>query len=282
MRKYAITTPASRLKRWTDFMEDVGRAHKPLDDTLKSHFKAAKIDMPAVKDLQNRMVGMTQEHKKSWLDSHATDIRETLTVNTIKMGRSLRPGLLSIVKDAGQKRMDNLHKEGYIQEKLKFNPKPIQDFIDDREDKILATVDTTIDRLSSVVATNLIYDSLDKIPEDMEERLFAQKEIINTTEACALNNMADLEAVKQSGAKLKKIWVSSHDILVRDTHTEAEDRYAKGIDLDVDFEVGDDLMQAPGEGDDPGENINCRCSLDYLESEDYEPEEEEPEPEEEQ
>ena len=267
MRKYRWTTPQSRKRTWSDFAESVSKSHKVLDDTLKKHFQSSKVDMGAVKDIHDKIKDKTQDERKAWLHSHIKDVRETISLDKTKLSRSLRPGLLNITKSAGQKRMDDLYKEGYTQHREKFVVKPLTDLLDDREDKILATVDTTIDRLTGVIISNLITDTIDLIRAEMFDSMFSQRSTIDTTEATILNNMADLEAVKQSGAKLLKVWVTQQDTAVRDTHTDAEDKYAHGIPLDEDFEIGEDSMQAPGEGDDPANVCNCRCTIDYVEEE---------------
>ena len=90
--------------------------------------------------------------------------------------------------------------------------------------------------------------------------------LIARTETIAAVNFADVDAVEQSGVadKLQKHWLSSRDGAVRDTHLAAENRYAeKGIGVDELFEVGEDVMVAPGNGSVAAENVNCRCTLTY-------------------
>ena len=92
--------------------------------------------------------------------------------------------------------------------------------------------------------------------------------LIARTETISALNSSDLEAVQQAGMdkQLLKHWLSSRDSHVRDTHLEADQRYrANGIPIDETFEVGGDSMLAPGEGNDPAEVCNCRCTLYYTE-----------------
>ncbi len=93
--------------------------------------------------------------------------------------------------------------------------------------------------------------------------------LIARTETISATNEADLEAVHQSGLeeKLLKHWLTAGDENVRETHVKAGRDYEDGIPIDEEFRVGADLMQAPGGGSDPGENINCRCTLYYTEIE---------------
>jgi len=67
----------------------------------------------------------------------------------------------------------------------------------------------------------------------------------------------------QSGIELFKIWINVGDSRVRDSHSEMDDY--PPIKLDEAFQVGNSLMQYPG---DPNggiqETIRCRCTLDYI------------------
>jgi len=58
----------------------------------------------------------------------------------------------------------------------------------------------------------------------------------------------------------KKSWLSSRDDNVRDSHRQAESRYAEGISLEVPFQVGGDFLMYPGDpGGSAAQIINCRC-----------------------
>ena len=60
-----------------------------------------------------------------------------------------------------------------------------------------------------------------------------------------------------------KTWLTAGDEHVRPSHVQAGQQYADGIPIDDLFQVGDDEMDAPGNGSDPAEAINCRCALGY-------------------
>jgi hypothetical protein len=89
--------------------------------------------------------------------------------------------------------------------------------------------------------------------------------LISRTEVMAGNNMADILAIRQAGIedKVLKTWITAGDEAVRPTHVAAGARYADGIPIGDMFQVGDDEMDAPGNGSDPAETINCRCALGY-------------------
>jgi phage portal protein BeeE len=109
----------------------------------------------------------------------------------------------------------------------------------------------------SVIADTLreTFDSYDKY----------RAPLIARTETIAASNKADLLAIRQAGIeeKVAKTWLTAGDENVRPTHVQAGEQYADGIPIDEMFEVGDDEMDAPGNGSDPAETINCRCALGY-------------------
>jgi uncharacterized protein with gpF-like domain len=89
--------------------------------------------------------------------------------------------------------------------------------------------------------------------------------LISRTEVMAGNNMADILAIRQAGIeeKVLKTWITAGDENVRPTHMDAGARYEDGIPIGEMFRVGDDEMDAPGNGSDPGENISCRCAMGW-------------------
>jgi phage portal protein BeeE len=89
--------------------------------------------------------------------------------------------------------------------------------------------------------------------------------LISRTEVMAGNNMADILAIRQAGIedKVLKTWITAGDENVRPTHMEAGARYSDGIPIGEMFQVGNDEMDAPGNGSDPAEVINCRCAMGY-------------------
>lgn len=87
---------------------------------------------------------------------------------------------------------------------------------------------------------------------------------IATTETGAVYETARLETFRAAGITLKG-WLTSQDDRVRDSHREAERKYADGIPLDDFFEVGRAKLLFPldsaNAGDAAEEVINCRCIL---------------------
>jgi len=92
-----------------------------------------------------------------------------------------------------------------------------------------------------------------------------QRERIARTEIHKATEKGHMEGARQSGLHLKKAWLAAMDNRTRDTHREAHSRYQRNpIDLDEPFRVGGDLMDAPGQGSNPAENINCRCTVTHT------------------
>jgi uncharacterized protein with gpF-like domain len=91
--------------------------------------------------------------------------------------------------------------------------------------------------------------------------------LIAQTETISAMNMADLLSVEQSGLdeQLLKCWLSARDSHVRESHQQADKNYSNGIPTDEMFQIDGDEMLAPGSGQAPEENINCRCTLIYVE-----------------
>jgi len=65
--------------------------------------------------------------------------------------------------------------------------------------------------------------------------------------------------MKAAGVELKS-WLTSRDKDVRDSHRNAEQKYAEGIPLEQPFEVDGELLMYPGDPAGSAANIiNCRC-----------------------
>lgn len=86
---------------------------------------------------------------------------------------------------------------------------------------------------------------------------------IATTEVASISNYGSLMGAFQSEVDLLKSWVNVGDELVRNSHVEMEIHPA--IELDEYFQVGDSLMQYPGDPNGSSDEIvNCRCTLFYA------------------
>jgi hypothetical protein len=99
------------------------------------------------------------------------------------------------------------------------------------------------------------------------ERWASDARTIARTEVIGAVNMGKLGSAHASAAVLGvdvsqvvKEWVATNDGRTRPTHSEAQG--ATVVGLDATFSVGDSELDAPGDPfGDPGEVINCRCTV---------------------
>jgi len=124
-------------------------------------------------------------------------------------------------------------------------------------DKLRTTIIDGINEGESIV--NLT-DRIEQVYEGYTKYSGFDAERIARTETIGAANQGALESYKQADVE-KKGWLSTRDGRVRDTHREAEDRYADGIPVDKNFNVGAGSGPAPGQMGVAEEDINCRCSL---------------------
>jgi phage portal protein BeeE len=129
---------------------------------------------------------------------------------------------------------------------------------------------TTFDDIKAVLRQGFSEGKpLSAIADTLRERFDSYDKyrapLISRTEVMAGNNMADILAIRQAGIedKVLKTWITAGDENVRPTHVDAGARYEEGIPIGEMFQVGDDEMDAPGNGTDPAETINCRCAMGY-------------------
>ncbi len=82
-------------------------------------------------------------------------------------------------------------------------------------------------------------------------------ERIARTEIIATSNQSSLSTYEEYGVH-KKEWLAALDERTRESHLQANGQV---VGIDEDFKVGNDMMPAPGQGSDPAEVINCRCTI---------------------
>ena len=164
--------------------------------------------------------------------------------------------------------------------KFDLNDPRVVKWIGDRlDDTSETTAQTTIDATRASLRTDFENgEPLLKISEHLRDYFTGAKtwraNLIARTEATAATAQASLEAVDQMdlGDQVGKSWLTENDPKVRDSHQAAGERYADGTDaedgevmgVDDEFEVGDDKMVAPGNGDEADENCGCRCGVAWM------------------
>lgn len=92
--------------------------------------------------------------------------------------------------------------------------------------------------------------------------------MIARTEVISQSNKISLNAANQTGDRLLKFWIYTHDTRTRKTHKKAGIEYdkTKAIPLDKKFKVGKATLDHPADRntDHKEEIYNCRCTLGYV------------------
>lgn len=189
-----------------------------------------------------------------------------------RLANQAMPVIRHIVEQSGKRRIARILQQKRLKQAFFFNvdDPAIVKWIGERMRRFSREVTgTTFDEIERIVREGFTAGQPLAVVADQLRETFASWEqyrapLIARTETIAAMNTGDLEAVKQSGLEMRKCWLTAMDERVRETHADAGVRYAGGIPLNEEFVVGRDRMQAPGNGTDPGENINCRCTLYYI------------------
>lgn len=103
----------------------------------------------------------------------------------------------------------------------------------------------------------------------LEKIIPYRSEVIARTEVISASNLGTREGALSTDLPLRKTWIGTFDGRIRESHSEATDRYNDdgAIDMDEPYEVGDSQLMYPGDpSGDPGEIINCRCVEGYITS----------------
>ena len=106
--------------------------------------------------------------------------------------------------------------------------------------------------------SNRVLDETDDVYEEMDS---TRSMLIARTESMASVNFGTVETYRADGVGQKE-WLATQDDRTRDDHQIGEgwgEPYI--VDIDEDFEVGGDTMDAPGNGSDASQNCNCRCTV---------------------
>lgn len=191
---------------------------------------------------------------------------------------SVDPVIRVIIQESGQDRLDFLTgttKAADVGLEYNINDTSALQWLGDRLDAFSKNVTgTTFDEIDAILREGYNEGKpVAAIASDLTERFASWEKWrapqIARTETTAASNYADLDSVKHAGLQgtLLKGWLPAGDEHTRDTHSAAGAQYAEGIPLNQSFMVGADEMDAPGCGGLPEENINCRCTLFYIERE---------------
>lgn len=101
----------------------------------------------------------------------------------------------------------------------------------------------------------------DRIEEVYRFAVEGRAERIARTEIISAANAGTMDGMEKTGVQ-KKSWLSSRDGKVRDSHRALEDLGAVGIREPFVSPVTGEKLQFPGDpAADPGEIVNCRCTV---------------------
>lgn len=177
---------------------------------------------------------------------------------------------LAIIEDFGQDTWDLLkrQKPKEIKEMKAFDPwsENILAWVRNRAADLITNVtETTKDLIRNVIAIGMDEgQSVSEVAKAIRERYesFSQRrsEVIARTETVSASNYGSMASAQQTGLNPMKVWVSSRDKRVRDTHEGVD---GVMIPINEEFSVGGDRMLHPGGGSLAKENVNCRCTLSY-------------------
>ena len=134
--------------------------------------------------------------------------------------------------------------------------------------RVSGITDTVRDKIKSIVKEAV---GSDMAPAEIARRLRqeigdfgkARSETIARTEShttvMSAQYDASIEAQKEFDIRMDKVWVSTADDRTRETHRDAN---MQQVPFDQPFKIGDTTLMHPGDPNgDPGEIINCRCTM---------------------
>jgi hypothetical protein len=257
---------------WKTFVKNAAACEPMFQKAMQQVFqRQAKevidnLEREGVK-VKSNIAGWGRQKVRTWLAEHKDKIKKiNFDKNEWieKTTKALTPAYNETLQIAGQARMDE-----YSTEKAKaefnINFASTAKWKGSKLREVSKQITgTTFDQVELILQNGFEEnESLGTISTKLRES-FDQSEVgragnIARTEATRTYNRGDLEGVRQMHleSKLLKFWITGSN--PRDTHVEAGDNYdeSNAIDIDEDFKVGDDSMDAPGDGDLPEEVCNC-------------------------
>jgi len=217
-------------------------------------------------ELEAVLAKLPKADKESW-----RKVNIDKEIEQKKLVETATPYIQEIMVRYGQERLEDMLSMKAAVFRFNVNDPAVKQWIGDRMARFSRQVTgTTFDEIAEIIKAGFGEGlPLSTIAQNLRDKFAIWNKyrapLMSRTETISAMNRADIFAVEQAGLKeqLKKHWLSARDSYVRETHRQAEKRYAAGIEVDKMFIVGRDSMLAPGLGSDPRENINCRCALYY-------------------
>lgn len=215
-----------------------------------------------------------KEDYKYIADSFAND-GIVPNLDTVKWKKKMLPAAINIVFDHGSKVMADIKKEA-----MKFSPQIVMqnEFDFNLTDEIMNFLNDWFE-IRAAIYNETTLESVYRIIKQGQEEGLNTREIavrvdesgalqeyravrISRTETVGLQNYSTMQSAKQSDVVEQKVWVSSRDSRVRDTHRDADGQI---VGIDESFMVDGIKMKYPGDPNgSAAEVINCRCAISYV------------------
>jgi hypothetical protein len=259
---------ATRTRRWRRFVSRQAPWEKLVTSQMKGYFRGMGSEVIArLHKLGPRVEAQYAGWSRKAVQEHIAkkgvgdDINIVKKTEAARLQLLVKPPVTALVEEGGKRILRELG----VDMAFNVNDPKVAKWLGSRMDMFSREVaGTTFDDIQailrqgfsdgkplSVIADTLreTFDSYDKYRAPLIARM----------ETIAAFNKADLLAIRQAGIeeKVVKTWLTAGDENVRPTHVQAGQQYADGIPIDEMFQVGDDEMDAPGNGSDPAETINC-------------------------
>lgn len=224
------------------------------------------------KNIKGNINGWGANKVRRWLSQHKDRLVD-ININKIEEANRLAaeavPIYTEIIKEVGGERLA----EFGVDIAFNVNDPAVQTWIGERLKSTSKDIqETTFNDIQAILREGFqegvgLVEVADRIKAKFESWDKGRALMISRTETISASNFSDLESVKQSGLekRLRKFWLNEVD--ARETHQIAGSVYASdgAIEINGNFQVGADSMKAPGNGSLAEENINCRCTLGYVE-----------------
>lgn len=198
-------------------------------------------------DFEYRVCEVCGETQRMIIDLN--QVSEKTNWETTKEGKDIEHPFDYLVKESGMvtKQLDQFAKDWILQ----------------RSFTLAKAINlTTMDALRRVLSEGFeVGESIAQLSNRVEsyftENAKYRAEMVSRTEVIAASNAGAVDRYEKEGIQQKE-WFAALDERTRETHLAA---HGQIVGINEDFKVGGDSMSAPGQGSDPSENINCRCTV---------------------
>jgi len=279
---------------WKQFVAQTDAHEKLFNNVMQKTFtRQEDAILQALNTKGKRIIGQMKSYltrkdwdMDKWLKANASyqGILPIRDEEVVKLAEDFQPAYSQVIEDVGTSRFDSLvdARKSYPEKKqalvgFQFNvndPAATQYIGQKLATSPAAITDTTLLQVEEILKEGFaagipVGEIAANVSSKFSQYSAGRAAAIARTETISASNFADLNAVEQTGLgdTLNKFWINSFDSSVRETHVTAGQIYGPdgAIGTKDNFVVGDDYMPAPANGSVAGENINCRCTLGYVE-----------------